>query len=69
LAIAHRLSTLTSFDRILVVNEGHIVEEGGFQELRNHGRLFRHLWRMQAEGIAASAPSVMSKVKSVAQDR
>jgi ATP-binding cassette, subfamily B, bacterial len=51
LAIAHRLSTLASFDRILVVHRGCIAEEGTFGQLRERGRLFGQLWRMQTEGL------------------
>ena len=50
-AVAHRLSTLTAFDRILVVCRGHIVEEGTPAELRRGGTMFQRMWRMQAEGV------------------
>jgi ATP-binding cassette subfamily B protein len=54
IAVAHRLSTLTSFDRILVVHEGRIVEQGAAAELHRHGPLFRKMWRMQAEGLGSA---------------
>lgn len=38
--IAHRLSTIIKCDRILVMNEGKIVEEGNFDELMKRGGLF-----------------------------
>ncbi len=47
LAIAHRLSTLADMDRILVLSEGEIVEDGSIAELRARGGLFDHLWRLQ----------------------
>lgn len=50
-AVAHRLSTLSSFDRIIVLRDGHIVEDGPPQELRSRGGPFEALWRMQAEGF------------------
>lgn len=50
-AVAHRLSTLSSFDRILVLRGGRIVEDGSPMELRNRGGEFDALWRMQAEGF------------------
>jgi ATP-binding cassette subfamily B protein len=57
IAVAHRLSTLTAFDRILVVQQGRIVEQGAAGELRRRGSVFRHMWRMQAEGLNSSTLS------------
>jgi ATP-binding cassette subfamily B protein len=50
LAIAHRLSTLTALDRIIVLVDGRIVEDGRPSELRGAGGLFDGLWRLQAGG-------------------
>ncbi len=50
-AVAHRLSTLSSFDRIIVLRDGRIVEDGAPHELRSRGGEFDALWRMQAEGF------------------
>ena len=52
-AVAHRLSTLASFDRIIVLRNGLIIEDGTPMELRSRGGAFDALWRMQAEGFAA----------------
>jgi ATP-binding cassette subfamily B protein len=52
IAVAHRLSTLTSFDRIIVVKGGQIVEDGTAMELRQRGGLFDTMWRLQAEGLS-----------------
>jgi ATP-binding cassette, subfamily B, bacterial len=54
IAVAHRLSTLAAFDRILVVHQGRIVEEGTPSELRRRGTLFARMWRLQAEGLATT---------------
>ncbi|WP_415845903.1 ABC transporter ATP-binding protein [Stutzerimonas zhaodongensis] len=54
-AVAHRLSTLSSFDRIIVLRDGRIVEDGPPMELRNRGGEFEALWRMQAEGFKPQA--------------
>lgn len=54
-AVAHRLSTLASFDRIIVLRDGRIVEDGSPMELRNRGGEFETLWRMQAEGFEPPA--------------
>jgi len=51
-AVAHRLSTLANFERIVVLRNGRIVEDGAPQELRRLGGEFDALWRMQAEGFA-----------------
>lgn len=61
IAVAHRLSTLTAFDRIIVVKGGQIVEDGTATELRQRGGLFDTMWRLQAEGL-----SVDDVVESVA---
>jgi ATP-binding cassette, subfamily B, bacterial len=52
LAVAHRLSTLSSFDRIIVLINGRIVEDGSPLELRRRGGTFDALWRLQAEGFS-----------------
>jgi ATP-binding cassette subfamily B protein len=52
LAIAHRLSTLTSLDRIIVLVDGRIVEDGRPHELRSAGGMFDGLWRLQAGGLS-----------------
>jgi len=53
-AVAHRLSTLANFDRIVVLRDGQIVEDGPPHELRRRGGEFEALWRMQAEGFSRS---------------
>jgi ATP-binding cassette subfamily C protein CydD len=47
LSIAHRLATLEDADRVVVMNEGRIVEQGGYHELKGAGGLFA---RMAAAG-------------------
>ncbi|WP_106475958.1 ABC transporter ATP-binding protein [Phytohalomonas tamaricis] len=51
LAIAHRLSTVSAFDRIVVMKSGRIVEDGPPARLRQEGGLFESLWRLQADGF------------------
>jgi ATP-binding cassette subfamily B protein len=47
LVIAHRLATVLKADRILVMEEGHIVEEGTHQSLIAKGGLYARLARLQ----------------------
>jgi ATP-binding cassette, subfamily B, bacterial len=51
IAVAHRLSTVAAFDRVIVMDGGRVVEDGPAAELRKSGRLFERMWRMQAEGL------------------
>ena len=48
--VAHRLSTIRSVDRILVVKEGRIVEEGSHEELYAAGGMYRELYDLQRTG-------------------
>lgn len=48
LAVAHRLATIASFDRVLVMQDGSVVEDGPPDELRSAGGLYESLWRAQA---------------------
>ena len=58
IAIAHRLSTLKNCDRILVVDDGRIVEQGSHEELMDLGGLYHRLVKIQSE--LSSGPSVDS---------
>ncbi len=46
-AIAHRLSTVRDADRILVLDDGRLVEEGSHEELLAHDGLYADLWSVQ----------------------
>jgi ATP-binding cassette subfamily B protein len=50
IAIAHRLSTLMQMDRIIVIDDGQIIEDGTPDELKNGDGLFSHLWSHQSGG-------------------
>jgi ATP-binding cassette subfamily B protein len=50
LAIAHRLSTVTDADTILVVEDGRVVERGTHEELKDDNGLYAALWAAQAGG-------------------
>ena len=51
LVIAHRLSTLLHVDRILVFDQGIIVEDGAHEELLANNGLYRTLWGTQVGGF------------------
>jgi ATP-binding cassette subfamily B protein len=50
LVIAHRLATVLSCDRILVMDQGRIVEEGNHESLAARGGLYARLARLQFQG-------------------
>ncbi len=52
LIVAHRLATITKVDRILVLHEGRIVEEGAHEELYRRGGIYRDLFDLQFAGQA-----------------
>lgn len=64
LAVAHRLSTVARFDRVVVIAEGHIVEDGAPDDLRSASGPFARMWSLQAEGLAPDASRVPPPVGS-----
>jgi ATP-binding cassette subfamily B multidrug efflux pump len=51
IAIAHRLSTIAAMDRLIVLDEGRIAEEGDHQSLLARGGLYARLWAHQSGGF------------------
>lgn len=47
LAIAHRLSTLKNMQRILVLEQGKVIEEGSHEELLSYDSCYKKLWNLQ----------------------
>lgn len=54
--IAHRLSTLSAMDRILVFDKGQIIEDGCHEKLLAAGGHYAKLWQMQAGGFLPEQP-------------
>ncbi len=51
IAIAHRLSTIAAMDRLIVMDEGAIVEDGTHEELVAKGGIYAALWKRQSGGF------------------
>ena len=58
LAIAHRLSTIAAMDRIIVMDEGRIVEEGAHAELLSQNGLYARYWNRQSGGFLGTDDAV-----------
>ena len=53
IAIAHRLSTIAAMDRLIVMDEGRIIEQGTHAELLQQNGLYAKLWARQSGGFLA----------------
>jgi ATP-binding cassette subfamily B multidrug efflux pump len=51
IAIAHRLSTIAALDKLIVLDEGKIVEHGTHEQLKNAGGIYAKLWQHQSGGF------------------
>ncbi|MCD8523850.1 MAG: ABC transporter ATP-binding protein/permease [Saccharospirillaceae bacterium] len=51
IAIAHRLSTIAAMDRLIVLDQGRIAEQGTHQELIAKGGIYAQLWAHQTGGF------------------
>ena len=51
IAIAHRLSTITAMDRLIVMDQGRIIEEGTHAQLLGQGGVYARLWGHQSGGF------------------
>ena len=67
IAIAHRLSTIARMDRLIVLEQGRIVETGSHAELLRLGGHYEKLWRHQSGGFLAN--ELAGEVAAAAQPR
>jgi ATP-binding cassette subfamily B multidrug efflux pump len=68
-AIAHRLSTIARMDRLIVLEQGRIVETGTHAELLRLGGHYEKLWRHQSGGFLAEDYAERKPVESAAPAR
>jgi ATP-binding cassette subfamily B multidrug efflux pump len=74
-AIAHRLSTIAAMDRLVVLDQGRIVEMGDHRSLLAQGGLYARLWAHQSGGFLvddedqADAPRAASDAVEAPADR
>lgn len=62
IVIAHRLSTLSQMDRILVFAAGQIIEDGTHEQLIQANGHYAHLWQMQAGGFLPEAENEANEI-------
>jgi len=51
IVVAHRLSTIQKMDRIIVIEDGTVIEQGSHKELLNQNGLYSRLWTHQSGGF------------------
>ena len=61
IAIAHRLSTIARMDRLVVLDEGRIVESGSHATLLARNGVYARLWHRQSGGFAPALANVAAK--------
>ena len=60
IAIAHRLSTISMMDRLVVLDQGRVVEEGSHEQLIAGRGVYASLWSRQSGGFWASKEQLVA---------
>jgi len=64
LMVAHRLATVASADRLIVVKEGRVVQDGSPDQLRRQPGLYQELLELQIAGAAGQVPAAWDAGKA-----
>ncbi len=64
IAIAHRLSTIAAMDRLVVMDQGRIIEQGTHGSLIKEGGLYARLWKRQSGGFLAHDDSAVASQRT-----
>ena len=63
IAIAHRLSTIAAMDRLIVMDDGRIIEQGTHTELLGKNGTYARLWHHQSGGFLGEDQGVAEAVE------
>jgi ABC-type multidrug transport system ATPase subunit len=68
IVVAHRLSTIANLDRILVFDEGRIIEDGRPMDLLGQQGAYYRLWSRQADGFLGGSIGPASPTAETVRD-